>query len=386
MASERSRFDLRPNALTLAIARMHEKNRPFLDLTISNPTTAGFAYDTDAVTRALANPRALVYEPLPFGLSSAREAVARELEHVLPVDPSRVMLTASSSEAYAFLFKLLCDPGDDVAIAAPSYPLFEHLARLEGVHMSPYRLAYDGAWHVDLDSLRRAVGPRTRAIVIVHPNNPTGSFVSRAELAAMAALGLPIVSDEVFVDYAFGDDPARATTAREAEGVLTFALGGLSKSAALPQMKLGWTAIGGPTALVDDALARLEIIADTFLSVGTPVQHALPDLLVAGAAVRNEVRARAARNLTAVDRCLGPSSPITRLRVDGGWYATLRLPRTRAEEEWVTGLLEEDGVLAHPGAFFDFDAEAFVVVSLLTPEKDLATGLERIAQRVAKSA
>ena len=210
-----------------------------------------------------------------------------------PVDPSRVFLTASSSEAYSFLFKLLCDPGDDVVIGAPSYPLFEHLAKLESVRVSPYRIAYDGAWHVDTDSLARAIGKRTRAIVIVHPNNPTGSFVSKAELAKMASFGLPIVSDEVFVDYALSDDAHRARTAREAEDALVFALGGLSKSAGLPQMKVGWTAVSGPEALVRDALERLELIADTFLSVGTPVQHALLALLEAGAKTRAAILDRA---------------------------------------------------------------------------------------------
>ena len=382
MASERSRFDANPNALTRAIASLREKNRPISDLTISNPTIAGLPYDEGAVTRALADARAMRYEPLPFGLDSAREAAAKELSRTTPVDAERVFLTASSSEAYSFVFKLLCDPGDDVAICAPSYPLFEHLAKLESVGVSPYRLAYDGAWHVDLDSLARSIGEKTRAIVIVHPNNPTGSFVSKAELAKMASFGLPIVSDEVFVDYALTDDAARATTAREAEGVLVFSLGGLSKSAGLPQMKIGWTAVSGPGALVRDALERLELIADTFLSVGTPVQHALPALLDAGAKTRDAILDRAKKNLSAIDRVLGRNSPITRLRVDGGWYATLRLPSVKSEEAWVLELLREDAVLVHPGAFFDFENEAYVVVSLLTPERDLEDGVRKIAARV----
>ena len=382
MASERSRFDANPNALTRAIAELREKNRPISDLTISNPTTAGLPYDANAVTRALSDARAMQYAPLPFGLDSAREAAARELSRAKAVDPSRVFLTASSSEAYSFLFKLLCDPGDDVAISAPSYPLFEHLAKLECVHVSPYRLAYDGAWHVDLDSLARAIGKRTRAIVIVHPNNPTGSFLSKAELAKMASFGLPIVSDEVFADYALTSDAARAKTAREAEDALVFTLGGLSKSAALPQMKVGWTAIGGPDALVGDAIERLELIADTFLSVGTPIQHALPTLLETGAKTRDAILDRAKKNLSAIDRVLGENSPITRLRVDGGWYATLRLPTVKSEEAWVLELLREDGVLVHPGAFFDFESEAYVVVSLLTPERELEDGIRKIAARV----
>lgn len=382
MAS-RSELLLDKNALTLAIEARQAASLPTLDLTVSNPTTAGLPYDRAAITQALSDPRALVYEPLPFGLPSAREAVARELEVIRPVDPARVLLTASSSEAYAFLFKLLCDPGDDVAIAAPSYPLFEHLAQLEGVAVRPYRLAYDGAWHVDLDSLKRAIGPKTRAIVVVHPNNPTGSFLSKAELAAMAETGLPIISDEVFVNYTLSEDPSRAQTAREAEDTLVFALGGLSKAAGLPQMKLGWTAVGGPKKRVDEALARLEIIADTFLSVGTPVQHALPTLLTAGHAVSEAIRARTRANLAVVDAAIDHRSPITRLRVDGGWYATLRLPRTKSEEQWVLELLAE-GVLVHPGAFFDFESEAYVVVSLLTPEATLAEGAARLVAHVAR--
>ena len=382
MASERSRFDLHPNALTRAIAELRDENRPISDLTISNPTTAGLPYDAAGIARALSDARSLQYEPLPFGLPAAREAAAREMSRAKPVDPSQVFLTASSSEAYSFLFKLLCDPGDDVAIAAPSYPLFEHLAKLENVSVSPYRLAYDGAWHVDLDSLARAIGKRTRAIVIVHPNNPTGSFVSKTELAKMASFGLPIVSDEVFVDYALTGDPRRAKTAREAEGALVFSLGGLSKSAALPQMKVGWTAVTGPGALVRDALERLELIADTFLSVGTPVQHALSTLLESGATTRAAILERAKKNLSTIDRALGKNSPVTRLRVDGGWYATLRLPTTKTEEAWVLELLREDGVYVHPGAFFDFENEAYVVVSLLTPERDLEDGVRKITTRV----
>ncbi len=381
--ASRSRFVLDKNALTLAIEARQAAGLPTLDLTVSNPTTAGLPYDRDAITGALPDPRALVYEPLPFGLPSARETVARALEPLLPIDPARVFLTASSSEAYAFLFKLLCDPGDDVAICAPSYPLFEHLAQLEGVAVRPYRLAYDGAWHVDLDSLTRAIGPKTRAIVVVHPNNPTGSFLSKAELAAMAATGLPIISDEVFATYTLSEDASRARTAREAEDTLVFALGGLSKAAALPQMKLGWTAVGGPKAQVDEALARLELIADTFLSVGTPVQHALPALLAAGRVTADAIRARTRANLATLDRAIDPGSPVTRLRVDGGWYATLRLPRTKTEEEWVLELLA-DGVLVHPGAFFDFESEAYVVVSLLTPEPALAEGVARLVAHVAK--
>lgn len=353
-----------------------------MDLTISNPTTADLPYDRDSILRALSDPKALTYDPLPFGLPSAREAVAAALSEIHPIDPSRIVLTASSSEAYSFLFKLFCDPGDEVAIAAPSYPLFEHLATLESVQVRNYSLRYDGAWHVDVDSLKHAITPKTRAIVTVSPNNPTGSFLSRDELSALATFGLPILSDEVFATYALTEDRSRATTARLAEDALVFSLGGLSKLAALPQMKLGWIATSGPKAQVDDALSKLELIADTFLSVGTPVQHGASHLLTAGKKTAAAISARTKKNLATLDRVVGKHSPATRLKVDGGWYATLRLPQTKTEEEWVLGFLEDDGVLVHPGAFFDFESEAFVILSLLTPEKDFEAGAAKIAQRV----
>lgn len=388
MFSARSSFDPKPNALTSALEARRARGLAVLDLTGANPTTAGIPYARDAILAALANPRALVYEPMPFGLPAAREAVARELG----TDASRVVLTASTSEAYAFVFKLLCDPGDEVLVPQPSYPLFDLLAAYESVRLVPYRLAYDGRWHVDLDSLARARTPRTRAILCVTPNNPTGSYLDRAELAAFAATGLPIVSDEVFAPYALRDDPARVTTVLEAHaahgsggGPLVFALGGLSKMAALPQMKLGWLVAGGPRSLVDAALARLELIADTFLSVSTPVQHAAPTLLASSACARDAIRQRTRTNLAALHASLGPDSALSILDVEGGWYATIRLPRTQREEAWALELLNEDGVYVHPGHFFDFGDEAYVIVSLLTPEAELIEGARRIARRVAKS-
>lgn len=382
MLPSRSAFDLSPNPLALAVDRARAAGRPILDLTESNPTRAGVPYDGDAILAAIASPRALAYEPLPFGLPSAREAVARELG----VDAARVVLTASTSEAYAFLFKLLCDPGDEVLVPTPSYPLFEHLARLESVRAVPYRLAYDGAWHVDLASVRAAVGARTRAVVSVAPNNPTGSYLKKDELAALASLGLPIVSDEVFARYPLRDDPGRAWTALEAgDAPLVFALGGLSKLAALPQMKLAWIAAGGEGARVTGALARLEVIADAFLSVGTPVQHAAPALLASRAVAEGAIAARVRANLAAV-RAAVAGSAASLLDVEGGWYATLRLPATRSEQDWTLALLEHDGVLVHPGHFFDFELEAYLVVSLLTPEEPLREGLRRLVARVEREA
>ena len=376
--SSRSDFDLRPNALSRALDAARARGEPILDLTTSNPTTAGIAYPRDAILRALADARALAYEPLPFGLPSARAAVAERLG----VDPSRVVLTASTSEAYAFLFKLLCDPGDELLAPQPSYPLFDHLARLEDVRLAPYRLAYDGAWHVDLDGLERAVTPRTRGVLSVAPNNPTGSYLKTWELERMARTGLPIVSDEVFASYPLGDDAARAPTALAAEGALVFALGGLSKLAALPQIKVGWIVVGGPDALARPALDRLEVIADSFLSVSTPAQHALPALLATSDAAHAQIHARARRNLAALQKAAAGSA-ITVLHVEGGWYATLRLPRIDAEEAWILTLLAEDRVHVHPGSFFDFADEAYAVVSLLTEEETFQGGVRRIVARVA---
>jgi alanine-synthesizing transaminase len=387
MFSSRASRDLSHNALAIALARARAAARPILDLTESNPTRAGIAYDADAILAALATPDSLRYEPAPFGLPIARESVARDLSARGPhMDPSRVVLTASTSEAYAFLFKLLTDPGDEVLVPSPSYPLFEHLARLESVRGVPYRLAYDGAWHVDLQSVRRALTPRTRAIIAVNPNNPTGSFLKRDELAALASLGLPLVGDEVFGEFSLRDDAARAPSVLAASGApLVFSLGGLSKSAALPQMKLAWIAVGGEPEPVDSALARLEVIADAFLSVGAPVQHALPAIFATRATAVDAIRRRTRANLASL-RTTVAGTAASLLDVEGGWYATLRLPRTQTEEQWAVELLEEDGVHVHPGHFFDFEEEAYVVLSLISPEAELQEGTKRIVTRVARRA
>jgi alanine-synthesizing transaminase len=383
--SLRSSVDLTPNRLSIALARARASSRPVIDLTASNPTRAGIPYARDAILGALATPAALHYEPAPFGIALARDAVASDLSSHGPyVDPSRVVLTASTSEAYAFLIKLLADPGDEILVPAPSYPLFEHIGRLESVRAVPYRLAYDGAWHVDVASARAARTPRTRAVIVVSPNNPTGSYLKRDELAALAALELPIVSDEVFARFPLRDDATRVRSALEEKAVgLVFSLGGLSKLAALPQMKVAWMAVGGEKSRVDAALARLEVIADAFLSVGTPVQHALPALLASRAMAENAIRARTLANVGEV-RGAVKGSAASMLDVEGGWYATLRLPRTRTEEEWAVALLEEDGVYVHPGHFFDFEEEAYVVVSLLAKGEMVREGVRRIVERVGR--
>lgn len=353
-----------------------------MDLTVSNPTQAAIDYDASGILEALAQPGALVYEPAPFGIPTARAAVAAHLsERGFAVDPARVVLTASTSEAYAFLFKLLADPGDEILVPRPSYPLLDHLARVESLQCVPYRLAYDGAWHLDFPSVESAISPRTRAVVVIQPNNPTGSYLTASELDALASLGIPIISDEVFSSYPLSEQARSSPSVLAHRTALSFALGGLSKLAALPQVKLAWIALGGHDASVAAALDRLELIADTFLSVGTPVQLAAGALLRTRATAERSIRERTRNNLDWALRAVA-GTPISVLDVQGGWVATLRLPRTHSEEAWTIGFVERDGVYVHPGHFFDFEDEAYVVASLLTPEAAFAEGITRIVRRV----
>ncbi len=381
MFSSRTRWDLQPNRLAERVAQRRAAGVRLLDLTESNPTHARIAYPPD-VLQPLARAEGHRYDPSPFGLPSARQAVAADFaRRGYPVDPDQVLLTASTSEAYAFLFKLLADPGDEILVPRPGYPLFEFLAGLESVQTRGYPLAWDGAWHLDLAALRASVSPRTRAVVIVSPNTPTGAFLKRDERMALEELcaerSLALVSDEVFADFAFGEDGRRQGSVASAEGALAFALGGLSKSCGLPQLKLAWTAVAGPVALRREALARLEVIADSYLSVSTPVQVAAPELLARREELQAPIRLRTAANLRLLrERLLG--SPATLLPPEGGWYAVLRVPATLSEEERVLRLLEERDLLVHPGYFFDFPREAYLVLSLLTPEDDFGSGLDRL--------
>jgi aspartate/methionine/tyrosine aminotransferase len=389
MFSSRIPWTLGTNALTQRIEARRAAGARLLDLTVSNPTDAGLQYPADEIRAALAQEGALHYEPTPQGLAVARAAVAGYYAEALSttVTPEQVLLTASTSEAYAYLFKLLADPGDRVLIPHPSYPLFDLLAALESVHLDPYPLRYDGSWSIDLDALARAITPRTRAILLVHPNNPTGSFLSQHELQALRALcrthDLALVSDEVFADYPFAADPERVPTVAGVDDVLVFALSGLSKVCALPQLKLGWIVTGGPPALRAAAAERLELIADTFLSVGAPVQHAAPTLLALRHGVQQQIRARTQRNRTMALRALAesPEAGCSALHAEGGWYLVLRVPHTQSEEAWVLELLERDDLLVHPGYFFDFGREAFVVLSLLTPEEVFREGITRLLAR-----
>lgn len=370
MFSSRLQWDCKPNPIAELLRAKRGDREPILDLTQSNPTRAGFEYPSDLLEP---DSRSLQYDPSPLGLPTAREAVAAY--HGIPAD--RVLLTTSTSESYGFLFKLLCDPGDEILTPRPSYPLFEFLASLESVHVKQYPLVYHEGWWLDFDELRRIVTPRTRAILLVNPNNPTGSYLKRTELDQVVSLAsannLAIVSDEVFADYAFGPDESRAATLAHRGDVLTFTLSGLSKVCALPQMKLGWIAANGPRH--EEALERLEWIADTYLSVSTPIQLAAPRMLASRHVMQRQIRERTLRNLAVLDG--------RHLRVEGGWYATIQVPRTRSEESWVLDLLRCENVLVQPGYFYDFHAEAFLVLSLLTAPDVFAEGVRRIFEFTA---
>ncbi|HEX7478369.1 MAG TPA: pyridoxal phosphate-dependent aminotransferase [Polyangiales bacterium] len=384
MFSKRSAFEQRKNALTLAL----EAQRPAYDLTESNPTRAALPKPGPELLAAFDNAAAAVYAPDPRGSSAARAAIAQRMAaQGSPVDPQHVFLTSGTSEAYGHLFKLLCDPEDEVLIPQPSYPLFEHLCRLENVRAVPYPLHYDGQWHMGLAELRAAITARTRAVLIVSPNNPTGSYLAHSELRALENLGLPIIADEVFAEYPLREGKERAGSALRSERALVFALYGLSKQAALPQWKVSWICMRGPRAQTEPAAARLELIADTYLSVATPTQAALPRLLELMAPTQAALHARLKRNLGKLRGLLsnGSVSPASLLDVEGGFYATLRLPRTQSEERWVLDFLEKDSVHVQPGYFFDFPDEAYVVLSLLTPEATFDEGVRRLLQRVERN-
>jgi alanine-synthesizing transaminase len=379
--SARTAIDDAISPLAAALEAVRETRGGALDLTVSNPTRVGLSYAAygplDSAARA-----DVEYAPEALGLRLAREAVARHWPGAgARPDPDDVLLVASSSEAYSYLFTLLCDVGDEVLAPEPSYPLLSHLARYAGVSLVPYRLEYDGAWHVDLDSVRRARGPRTRALVLISPNNPTGSYTSQSELDALAELGLPLVSDEVFARYDLEPERPKPLSALGASGALTFSIDGLSKSAGLPHLKLSWVAASGPPALVRESVRRLAWQADTFLSVGTPVQRLLPQLLERAEPFREALRERLLSNVQQARAALAGSAA-TLLATQGGWYAVVRLPDVAGEEEWVVALARA-GVMTHPGHFYDFhDPAPYLVLSLLPPPETFARGVLEIRREV----
>jgi aspartate/methionine/tyrosine aminotransferase len=385
MFSSRLPSDLSLTPLARAVERARSRG-PLLDLTESNPTRAGFDYPP--VQPAFEAIDFISYDPVPLGLSIAREAVAASYaSRGVRVAPDRLMLTASSSESYAFLFKLLCDPGDNVLVPIPSYPLFEHLASLEGVALRPYRLSYHGAWTTDAGEIEERADARTRAVLVVSPNNPTGSRLRVAELQRVVRFcrdrGIALVADEVFADYPIEPAPDACVSVLDQSEVLTFALGGLSKAAAMPHLKLGWAGISGPPADVADALARLEIIADTYLSVSTLVQRATPRLLEIGREVARQIGDRIRLNYatlrTEAARCASCDVP----RVDGGWSAVVRVPATRQDEDWALALLDR-GVLVHPGYLFDFHRDGFLVVSLIVEPDRFRVAIARLFDTIGE--
>lgn len=381
MFSSRLPDRLAPNSFTRTLAALRQSGATLLDLTETNPTVVGIAYPPD-VLDALADARARRYEPHPLGLTEAREAVAADYaRRGAPASADRVVLTSSTSEAYSLLFKLLANPGDEVLVPEPSYPLFDLLTRLDGVPARPYRLVYDGSWSIDRASFDEALTPRARAVLVVCPNNPTGSMMRRADrewlVGRAAERGLAIVADEVFADYPLAPKADACLMAGE-DRVLTFSLGGLSKSAGLPQVKLGWMRVDGPRERVVEALQRLEVVCDSYLSVSTPVQVAAARLIEAGRSVRAGITARITVNLRCIQRGVAEHPAVTLLMPEGGWSAVLRVPAVEPEDALVTRLLEDAHVVAHPGYFFDFAHGAFVVVSLLPEPSVLSGALERM--------
>lgn len=384
--SQRACWDLAPNELVCARQRRLSSGQDLLDLTVSNPTTVGLHYER-ALLDGLSGPQALLYEPAALGLPSVRQAVAAEYDRIgLKVSPERIVLTASSSESYSFLLKLLCDAGDSILVPRPSYPLFDDLAKLESVQIATYPLRVADDWRIDVEALRQAVHERVRAVFIVSPNNPTGSYLHADERDAIEELaaeaGLAIVCDEVFADYVWRDEPQRVRCAAHDAKVLTFTLDGLSKAACLPQVKLGWMVVGGPEQACREALGRLEAIADTYLSVSTPVQHGVQQMLAAAPGLRAQMSERVRTNLAAVKQMLPPGGLVQALDVAAGWYVLLRVPSVVGDETWAVWLTERDGVFVHPGEFFGFESPGYLVLSLITEPHVFREGLKRLVRRV----
>jgi alanine-synthesizing transaminase len=383
--SRRLAWGVSENRLAAAEKELRASGRPLFDLTISNPTAAGLPYPAAAIAAAFADPAMACYLPSPRGLASARAAVAADYaRRGAALDVDRIFLTASSSESYGLLFKLLGDPGQAVLVPEPSYPLFDYLARLEGLVPRPYRLAFDGRWHLDFGSLDFT---NAAALVVVSPNNPTGSYLAADDWDRLAALaaehGVAIVADEVFADFPIAPATDAVTAVASRRGpALTFSLGGLSKASGLPQMKLGWIAATGPDALVEPALANLELVADTYLSAGTPVQLALPGLLEIGVGIRKAIHARVLRNRQALADRINSNSPCTLLPTEAGWAAILRVPEIISDEEWALRLLRDAAVLVQPGYFFDLRIGATLVVSLLAPPATFDHGMARVLAAV----
>jgi alanine-synthesizing transaminase len=382
MFSKRTDWKLTPNRFTEAQQELRAAGIEILDLTISNPTRVGLAYDAEAILNSLISPGAMDYDPQAKGLRSAREAVAgyyRQQHEGSDMDPESLVLTTSTSEGYSYVFRLLCNPDDEILVPKPSYPLLEFLADLQDVKLVPYPLIYDHGWQIDFPSLYKAVNHRTRAVVVVHPNNPTGSYVSDAERNALNSFcreyKLSLIVDEVFLDYAHDGVP-RPTFAANQEA-LTFTLSGLSKISGLPQMKVAWVATSGPRDDLNSALARLEVMADTYLSMNAPIQLATPGLLDQRKNIQPLLLDHLRSNLEELDRQFARQKTCQRLEVEGGWYTVLRVPVMQSDEDLAIDVLRKLFVLVHPGHFYDFPRDGFLVVSLITPREIFREGMER---------
>ena len=379
--SRRTAWDTGESSFAAAVREARASGRPFWDLTLSNPTHCGFHYDADMLLRPLTSERALTYDPNPRGLLSARDAVAEYYAgHGAQVGADDLVLATSTSESYSYLFRLLCDPGDEVLVAQPSYPLFDFLADLDDVQLKPYPLFYDHGWWIDEGELERAIGPRTRAVVVVHPNNPTGHWTSAAERARLEAIcqrhGLALIVDEVFLDYPLKQNAAARSFACGEHSVLTFVLSGMSKIAGLPQMKAAWIATLGPEREKTAALGRLEIIADTFLSMNAPVQLALPDWLRGAGNIQGQILDRARGNLARLQR-LAAEAPgrLNVLETDAGWSAVISLAACVGEHDCAERLVRELGVVMHPGSFYGMGEPSRLVVSLIGPAEEFEQGI-----------
>jgi len=382
MFSYRTNWNLSSNRFTETLQELRNAGVQLLDLTLSNPTLGGFEYDAQAVLSAFQNPGSLVYDPQPKGLPSARKEVARYYldDHRISVDPESIFLTTSTSEAYSFVFRLLCNPLDEVLVAKPSYPLFDFLAELQDVVLIPYSLRYAQGWVIDFHSIERALTERTRAVLLVHPNNPTGSYVWPEEMERLNNMcrerNISLIVDEVFLDYAFDGAPRRSFAGNEK--ALTFTLSGLSKISALPQMKVAWLSCTGPDELVQSAVKRLEVIADTYLSMNAPTQCAIPILLGQRHSLRKQLLDRVQNNRTELMRQLARQTACELLGGEGGWYAVLRLLADQSDEDRAIKLIREQHVIVYPGQFFDFSKEGYLVLSLITPLSVFREGVERL--------
>ncbi|PYV77675.1 MAG: pyridoxal phosphate-dependent aminotransferase [Acidobacteria bacterium] len=385
MFSRRTAWKLTPNRFTQAHQEVLRKGREVLDLTISNPTRTGFAFNETTILDALRNPKSLDYDPQPKGLRRSRETVAEYYKcgagaPAREIDAENIVLTTSTSEGYSYVFRLLCNPEDEVLVPKPSYPLFDFLADLQDVRVVPYPLLYDHGWQIDLPTLEMAITPRTRAIVLVHPNNPTGSYVREEEQTRLNQLcrehNLALIVDEVFLDYAHDGRPQHSFATNN--DAFTFTLSGLSKIAALPQMKLAWIVVSGSEKEATEAMHRLEVIADTYLSLNAPVQLAAETLLKQRKKIQSQVMTRIRANLAELDRQLVQYTSCVRLLIEGGWYAVLRVPVTKSDEDLAIQLLFERSVLIHPGHFYDFPNDGYLVLSLITPEATFREGISRV--------